>query len=134
MILINCSHGAPNVAPRFFADQILGAGDLLDAPALGAYLAQCQFKFGGISKAPGEHPGEHPLPSSPRILNLNTACSLAIMIADPYHTYLSIAAAAVVSPDPAWGLQPLDPLLNATHETARWAKEHVAAAPRDPKG
>jgi len=88
---------------------ILGAGDLLDAPALGAYLAQCQFKFGGISKAPGEHP-------------------------DPYHTYLSIAAAAVVSPDPAWGLQPLDPLLNATHETARWAKEHVAAAPRDPKG
>jgi len=88
---------------------ILGAGDLLDARALGAYLAQCQYKFGGISKAPGEHP-------------------------DPYHTYLSIAAAAVVSPDPTWGLQPLDPLLNATHETARWAKEHVAAVASDPKG
>ena len=80
VILIICSHGAPNVAPRFFADQILGAGDLLDAPALGAYLAQCQFKFGGISKAPGEHPGEHPLPSSPRVLNPNTACSLATMM------------------------------------------------------
>lgn len=53
---------------------------------------------------------------------------------DPYHTYLSIAAAALVSPDPAWGLQPLDPLVNATHETAKWAKEHLAATPRDPKG
>ncbi|KAF8494461.1 terpenoid cyclases/protein prenyltransferase alpha-alpha toroid, partial [Russula emetica] len=82
---------------------ILGVGDLLDARALGLFLAQCQYKFGGIAKAPGEHP-------------------------DPYHTYLSIAAAAIVSPDPAWGLQPLDPLINATHETAKWAKEHVSAA------
>ncbi|KAI9442975.1 terpenoid cyclases/Protein prenyltransferase [Lactarius indigo] len=79
---------------------ILGAGDLLDAHALGAFLARCQYKFGGISKAPGEHP-------------------------DPYHTYLSIAAAAIVSPDPKWELQPLDPLINATHDTARWAKTHV---------
>ena len=53
---------------------------------------------------------------------------------DPYHTYLSIAAAAVVLPDPTWVLQPLDPLLNTTHETARWAKEHVAAVPSNPKG
>ncbi|KAH8982280.1 terpenoid cyclases/Protein prenyltransferase [Lactarius akahatsu] len=79
---------------------ILGAGDLLDAHALGAFLARCQYKFGGISKAPGEHP-------------------------DPYHTYLSIAAAAIVSPDPKWELQPLDPLINATLDTARWAKTHV---------
>ena len=58
--------GAPNVAtpPAFCADQILGAGDLLDARALGAFLAQCQYKFGGISKAPGEHPGESFSPSS----------------------------------------------------------------------
>ncbi|KAI0298124.1 terpenoid cyclases/Protein prenyltransferase [Multifurca ochricompacta] len=70
---------------------ILGAGDFLDARALGRYLAQCQYKFGGISKAPGEHP-------------------------DPYHTYLSIAAAAIVSPDPGWELQALDPIINATHE------------------
>ncbi|KAH9983703.1 terpenoid cyclases/protein prenyltransferase alpha-alpha toroid [Russula compacta] len=85
---------------------ILGAGDLLDARALGAFLAQCQYKFGGISKAPGEHP-------------------------DPYHTYLSIAAAAIVCPpDSGWGLQPLDPLVNATHETAKWAKEHVSAGPK----
>ena len=48
--------------------------------------------------------------------------------ADPYHTYLSIAAAAIITPDPTWGLQPLDPLINATPETARWAKEHVSAA------
>ena len=44
---------------------------------------------------------------------------------DPYHTYLSIAAAAVVSPDPKWGLQPLDPLINATPDTVRWAKMRV---------
>lgn len=44
---------------------------------------------------------------------------------DPYHTYLSIAAAAIVSPDPKWELQPLDPLINATHDTVRWAKTHV---------
>jgi len=87
---------------------IIGAGDLIDARALGAFLAQCQYKFGGISKAPGEHP-------------------------DPYHTYLSIAAAAVVTPDPAWGLQSVDPLINATHETVKWAKEHVAATSRDLK-
>ncbi|KAF8267633.1 terpenoid cyclases/Protein prenyltransferase [Lactarius quietus] len=80
---------------------ILGAGELLDAHALGAFLARCQFKFGGISKAPGEHP-------------------------DPYHTYLSIAAAAVVSPDPKWELQSLDPLINATHDTVKWAKIHVS--------
>lgn len=53
--------------------------------------------------------------------------------ADPYHTYLSIAAAAIVSPDPAWGLLPLDPLINATHETARWAKEHVSGAAPPPE-
>jgi geranylgeranyl transferase type-1 subunit beta len=53
---------------------------------------------------------------------------------DPYHTYLSIAAAALVSPDPAWSLQPLDPLINATHETAKWAKKHVATTSRDSKG
>ncbi|KAI9509992.1 terpenoid cyclases/protein prenyltransferase alpha-alpha toroid [Russula earlei] len=87
---------------------ILGAVDLLDARALCGFLAQCQYKFGGISKAPGENP-------------------------DPYHTYLSIAAATIVSADPAWGLQPLDPLLNASHDTVRWAKERVSVAPREPK-
>jgi geranylgeranyl transferase type-1 subunit beta len=56
----------------------------------------------------------------------------ARLYADPYHTYLSIAAAAVVSPDPTWGLQPLDPLINATHETAKWAKEHVSAGAPTP--
>ena len=37
--------------------QILGAGDLVDERALVAFLTDCQFKFGGISKAPGERPG-----------------------------------------------------------------------------
>ena len=50
---------------------------------------------------------------------------MLIVLVDPYHTYLSIAAAAVVSPDPKWEIQPLDPLINATHDTARWAKTHI---------
>ncbi|KAN0139639.1 hypothetical protein V8E53_002301 [Lactarius tabidus] len=35
---------------------ILGAGNFLDAHALGAFLARCQVKFGVIGGAPGEHP------------------------------------------------------------------------------
>ena len=27
--------------------------------------------------------------------------------------------------DPRWALAPLDPLLNARQDTARWAREHI---------
>lgn len=37
--------------------QILGAKHLADSDALCKFIASCQFKFGGISKTPGEHPG-----------------------------------------------------------------------------
>ena len=37
--------------------QLLGADDLLDTSSLAHFLETCQFKFGGIAKAPGEHPG-----------------------------------------------------------------------------
>lgn len=37
--------------------QLLGANDLLDTSSLAHFLEMCQFKFGGIAKAPGEHPG-----------------------------------------------------------------------------
>lgn len=37
--------------------QILGAGDLVNRTALAAFLARCQFKYGGIAKAPRENPG-----------------------------------------------------------------------------
>jgi len=40
-----------------FFFKILGAKEFVDAIGLGRFLAGCQFKFGGISKAPGEHPG-----------------------------------------------------------------------------
>lgn len=52
------------------------------------------------------------------------------MGADPYHTYLSLAALALFPPpaaDESWHLPPLDPLWNATLETARWAREHIPA-------
>jgi prenyltransferase beta subunit len=37
--------------------QILGAGDLVNRTALATFLARCQFKYGGIAKAPRENPG-----------------------------------------------------------------------------
>ncbi|KAH9932713.1 terpenoid cyclases/Protein prenyltransferase [Epithele typhae] len=86
---------------------ILGAGDLVDRAAMAAFLAECQFKFGGIAKAPGERP-------------------------DPYHTYLSLAILAILPVDgtagPSWKLAPLNTLWNATEETAMWAREHIPAA------
>ncbi|KAG6845616.1 hypothetical protein H0H87_006669 [Tephrocybe sp. NHM501043] len=88
------------------------SGDLVDTHNLASFLASCQFKYGGIAKAPGEHP-------------------------DPYHTYLSLAALAMYSPAPtmgdhihaeSWRFEPLDPLLNAREETSKWAKEHIPAS------
>jgi len=102
---------------------ILGVGTLVDEDALRSFVGSCQHKFGGIAKAPKEHP-------------------------DPYHTYLSLAAlstqatAARAGPDgdiehsaadahvdpsrsTSWELPPLDPLLNATVDTAAWAREHI---------
>ncbi|KDR82565.1 hypothetical protein GALMADRAFT_237942 [Galerina marginata CBS 339.88] len=90
--------------------KILGAGNLVNADAVASFLARCQFKYGGISKAPGENP-------------------------DPYHTYLSLAALAMYQPSSAatgadsqsWKFEPLDPLLNAREETALWIRGHVPA-------
>ncbi|KAI0642970.1 terpenoid cyclases/Protein prenyltransferase [Trametes meyenii] len=85
---------------------ILGAGDLVDECALADFLSNCQFKFGGISKAPGERP-------------------------DPYHTYLSLAILSILptdhGDDPSWELPRLDPLWNATEITVEWIKNHVPA-------
>ena len=44
--------------PIYNSCQILGEGDLVNERALADFLANCQFKFGGIAKAPGERPGE----------------------------------------------------------------------------
>lgn len=84
---------------------ILGSNILVAEASIASYIASCQFKFGGIAKGPNEHP-------------------------DPYHTYLSLAAVALYPPPepvggPTWLLQPLDPLLNATKDTAMWATEHI---------
>ena len=38
--------------------QILGQGDLVNERAMADFLANCQFKFGGLAKAPGERPGQ----------------------------------------------------------------------------
>ncbi|KAG1881931.1 terpenoid cyclases/protein prenyltransferase alpha-alpha toroid [Suillus tomentosus] len=85
---------------------VLDAGDLVDKAEMASFVAFCQFKFGGIAKIPGEHP-------------------------DPYHTYLSLAAVALLPPDSpegtSWALCPLDPLLNATYQTSSWARAHIPA-------
>ncbi|KAI0927734.1 hypothetical protein AcW1_007107 [Taiwanofungus camphoratus] len=84
---------------------ILGASELVDSIALAGFLGRCQFKFGGIAKAPAER-------------------------SDPYHTYLSLAALAIQPPqgvDSSWGLPSLDALWNATEDTVRWARNHIPA-------
>lgn len=88
---------------------ILGAGHLVDESAVIGFMGQCQFKFGGIAKAPGED-------------------------ADPYHTYLSLAALSLGTargatlPDESWKLEPLNPLLNARTSVAEWAQAKMSNA------
>ncbi len=78
--------------------KILGAAPLVDAPALQSFIQACEFRYGGIAKAPGEMP-------------------------DPYHTYLALAALTMY----AEGDVDLDPLLNARTETAEWARKQIPA-------
>ena len=42
---------------NFYTIKILGAKEFIDTIGLAKFLANCQFKYGGIAKAPGEHPG-----------------------------------------------------------------------------
>ncbi|KAF9265221.1 terpenoid cyclases/Protein prenyltransferase [Marasmius fiardii PR-910] len=88
--------------------KILGAGDFVDSFALAKFISECQFKYGGIAKAPGEHP-------------------------DPYHTYLSLAALSMYPPPldrnssvkASWDFEPLDPLLNVREGTVEWIRGHI---------
>ncbi|KAJ6550530.1 terpenoid cyclases/protein prenyltransferase alpha-alpha toroid [Mycena sp. CBHHK59/15] len=90
--------------------KILDASELVDHDAQAKFLASCQFKFGGIAKAPGEDP-------------------------DPYHTYLSVAALTLYPPSEpgdrsnvrSWNFEMLDPLLNARDETVGWVRAHAPA-------
>ncbi|KAJ7149043.1 terpenoid cyclases/protein prenyltransferase alpha-alpha toroid [Mycena crocata] len=104
---------APDACYSFWGGaslQILGAHDKLNAYAFTQFIAACQFPFGGIAKAPGQHP-------------------------DPYHTYLSLAAVAMYTPRLAnsakrygqWEFTPFDPVMNARVETVNWAREHIPA-------
>lgn len=89
---------------------------------MASFLAQCQFKYGGLAKAPGEKPGELYY-----CLSHQVHCSSGFP--DPYHTYLSLAILAILpskkQEDPSWKLPQLNALWNATEETAQWAKEHI---------
>ncbi|KAL5519823.1 hypothetical protein ACEPAG_1483 [Sanghuangporus baumii] len=129
-------------------------GDLVHRLTHARFLSRCQFRLGGLAKAPGAHP-------------------------DPYHTYLALAALALypppqfpsphqnpnphlpfsrpstTNPNPtdasdvgmaepsdvelldemkverrrkereSWRIAQLDPLINATVETSRWARERI---------
>ncbi|KAG9315698.1 terpenoid cyclases/protein prenyltransferase alpha-alpha toroid [Chiua virens] len=89
---------------------ILDAREFVSERSFSEFLSSCQFKFGGISKAPKEHP-------------------------DPYHTYLSLAAIAMFPPsandsaEGSWRLQPLDPLLNANEATSSWVRKYIPSRP-----
>ncbi|PSR72010.1 hypothetical protein PHLCEN_2v12114 [Hermanssonia centrifuga] len=87
---------------------MLGAGDLIDSAALAEFLFKCQFKFGGVRKAPEGSP-------------------------DPYHTYMAIATLSISPPpnsDESLQLAHLDVLWNTTEDTARWIREHVPVSAR----
>jgi geranylgeranyl transferase type-1 subunit beta len=103
--------------------QILGAAQLVDNIALASYLGGCQFKFGGIAKAPGEHAGVFFVFVYREHIPIN-------FFPDPYHTYLSLAAIAMFPPPESegggtWAIEPLDPLINAKSSTAQWARAHI---------
>jgi geranylgeranyl transferase type-1 subunit beta len=109
--------------------QMLGADEFVDTHSLASFLASCQFKYGGIAKATGEHPGLSPF------LRLRSLSSADILwfCKDPYHTYLSLAALSMYPPHldrmntnaASWDFEPLDPLLNARGETATWARQYI---------
>ena len=63
------------------------------------------------------------------VLNDPFAIALRLRSIDPYHTYLSLAVLAILpadhGEDETWKLARLDPLWNATEDTAQWAREHI---------
>lgn len=87
-------------------DQILGVREeTLDADHLASYLASCQHVYGGIGKAPGE-------------------------MADPYHTYLSLAIISLSPPssgDASWQLAPIDARINGTNATIAWVRGKISS-------
>jgi len=100
-------------------EQILGVKGLVNGPALLRFISDCQFRYGGVSKAPGENPGMYVVEWRVKLLTRT---------ADPYHTYLSLAVVCMYSEgSEAWKVERVDPLLNAREETSRWAREHVRA-------
>jgi geranylgeranyl transferase type-1 subunit beta len=48
---------APLTIGMTFSSEMLGAKELIEVPSLAAFLASCQFKYGGIAKEPEGHPG-----------------------------------------------------------------------------
>ncbi|THH27658.1 hypothetical protein EUX98_g6538 [Antrodiella citrinella] len=82
---------------------ILGASEYVNVTALASFLSKCQFKFGGIAKAPEDTP-------------------------DPYHTYMAVAALALYPPegaDKSYNLPKLNALWNTTEDTAEWIRSHI---------
>ncbi|PVF92853.1 terpenoid cyclases/Protein prenyltransferase [Serendipita vermifera] len=81
---------------------ILGKAHLVDRQANVDFLSSCQFKYGGISKEPGERP-------------------------DPYHTYLALASLAILSKEELSFPAALDSLWNTTDPTKAWLKEKLSS-------
>lgn len=89
--------------------KVLGADEFVDAGANARFLDECQFRFGGIAKAPEERP-------------------------DPFHTYMSLATLSIYPPlgedgVPELSLRTVEAAINATTDTAHWARTHVPGRP-----
>ena len=69
----------------------------------------------------------------PRLIQVMIAQRLLLMILivfncqDPYHTYLGLTSVAIYPPLNAetWSLALVDPLINATAQTAQWALDKM---------
>jgi geranylgeranyl transferase type-1 subunit beta len=103
---------------------ILGHSEVISPLNNASFISLCQFKFGGIAKAPSERP-------------------------DPLHTYLSLASLSIyplisgtgsqsstrlseeveLEVDSSWNIKPLNPLINARVETAEWALSRISGIP-----
>lgn len=59
-----------------------------------------------------------------------------LVIIDPYHTYLTLAALSICpapSADASWELPKLNVAWNATEDTAQWVRDHVPASVSAPE-
>lgn len=88
------------ICRRKLTAQILGRDDLVNTEENRSFLLSAQSPMGGFGKEPGEYP-------------------------DPYHSYLALAALAMMVSCGDLELKKLDVRWNISEEAAGWLREDV---------